>query len=109
MQARGLFVFAVIGAGEADLAILLQAVTAVRAAAARIDHATHAGEVADLEAAYFSAHGRHAADDLVPGNHGVFRRAPLAARGVDVRMADTAIQDVDLDVVWARVAALEGE
>src|SRR5208337_3073313 len=48
-----------------------------------------------------------AADDLVAGNHGIARPAPVVAGVVDVGMAYAAEKDVDDDVVGARIATLE--
>jgi len=45
----------------------------------------------------------------VPGNEGVDGPLPLAARGMQVRVADAAEQDLDLHVARAGVAALEAE
>jgi hypothetical protein len=38
------------------------------------------------------------ADDLVAGHAGIESAAPFGADGVEVRMADPAISDLDLDV-----------
>lgn len=56
-----------------------------------------------------SADQRHPADDLVPGHDGIFGTAPLVACGVDVGVADAAKEDVNYDVLVARLAPLESE
>ena len=49
------------------------------------------------------------ADDLVARDTGIDRALPLVAGGVQVGVADAAVQDVDLDVARQRLAAVEGE
>jgi hypothetical protein len=46
--------------------------------------------------------------DFMAGNQRVGLRTPVAADGVDVRMADAGELDVDQDIVRAHVAALDG-
>ncbi|GAB7555669.1 hypothetical protein NRB_51900 [Novosphingobium sp. 11B] len=99
---------AVVGADEAVLAILFEIVMARTAVAAAVDHAADADGVADLEAADFAAHRADGADDLVTGNAGEKGAAPLAAHGVQVRVAHAAIADVDRDVARARLAPFDG-
>ena len=93
---------AVVGEGGALLAELLEVFAARIAVAARVHHAAHAGQVADLELLDVGAHGLHAAHDLVAGHHGEDGAAPLVADLVDVRVADAAVEDVDVHVVRAR-------
>ncbi|PAV70940.1 hypothetical protein WR25_02188 [Diploscapter pachys] len=101
---------AVIGADEARrLAILLLAVVARGAMAAAVDHAADAGDVADLELRHVAADRGDATDDLVAGDAGVERPVPLAARGMEIGMADAAIEDVDRDVLGTGIAAFEVE
>ena len=38
---------------------------------------------------------------------GVYDARPLAARGMQVRMADAAIENVDSDVLWSHVSAID--
>lgn len=100
---------AVVGADEAVLAVLLEAVRAARAGAAGIDHAADADHVAGLETRHFRAGRRHAADDLVARHHRVDRVAPLVARLVQVGVADASVEDLDLDVEIAQRASLDFE
>ncbi len=103
-------VLPVIGADETRTgAILLLAVPAGRAGAAAVDHAADADRLADRKARHLAPDGRDAADDLVTGDARIDGSAPLGARGVQVRMADPAEQDVDRDVARTGVAAFEGE
>ena len=99
---------AVIGGDGAARAILLQSLFAARAGAAGIDQAADRGEVADLEAGHRIADGEDAPDDLVTGDARILRAWPLAADGVQVGMADAAIEDLDGDVLRTGVAAVEG-
>ena len=98
---------AVVGTGEAVVAVLLLAFAAGRTMAAAVDHAADAGEVARLELADPATDGNDAADDLVTGHRRIKRVLPLVAGGVDVRMADAAIEDLDLHIVRARVAPFD--
>src|SRR5206468_10227607 len=95
------------GKGGAVLAVLLEALLARGAAAAGVDHAAHADGVADLELLHPRADPRDLPDDLVPHHQRVLRRAPLAAHGVQVGVADAAVLNVDRHVVRPRLTALE--
>src|SRR5690606_20422173 len=75
---------AVVGTGEAVLAVLLQALAAGAAAAAAVHHAADAGQVAHGEAGDGTAHRAHPPDDLVAGHAGPAGARPFAARGVQV-------------------------
>ena len=44
-----------------------------------------------------ASHCGHAAHDLMAGNHGIDRVAPLVARHVQVRVADAAVENLDID------------
>jgi len=103
----GLLLDAAIGAGHAVLAILLQPLVTARAMAARVHDASHGGEVPHLEFRDLRADPGHPAHDLVPRHHRIDGPFPLAAHGVEVRMADAAEEDLDLHVVRAGIAAVE--
>jgi hypothetical protein len=98
---------AVVRRRAAALAELLVVLAAVRAVAARIDEAADAGEVTDLHLLDVRADVRDPAHDLVARDHREDRLAPLFAGLMDVRMADAAEQNIDLDVVRADRAALD--
>jgi hypothetical protein len=89
------------------LAVLLLALFAVAAHAARVHEAADAREVALLELRHLGAHARDAADDLVAGHHRVDGAAPLVAHLVDVRVADAAVLNLDEHVARAHVAPVE--
>ena len=92
----------VVGADHPALAVLLEAFVAGAARLAASDHAAHADEIPDLEAASVCSHGGHPPDNLVPGNAGKQGAGPFRAHGVQVRMADAAVGDVDLHVTRSR-------
>ena len=106
---RGLTValVAVIGERHAGLAILLFARKAGLAFAAGIDEAADADDVALVPLADMVADRGDTAHDLVPGHHGEDRAAPFVAGLVNVGMANAAIEDVDQDLVGARLAPLD--
>ena len=97
----------VVGEGHVR-AELLEAGLALGAGAVRIDHAADRGEVARLELGDRGADLGDAADDLVARDAGVDGRhdaAPLVTDLVEIGVADTAVEDLDLHVVLGRIAA----
>src|SRR5690606_7531823 len=66
-------------------------------------------ELALLELRDVTADRRDPTDDLVARDHRVAGGEPLAAREVEVRMADAAVEDVDRDVLRAGRTALDGD
>ena len=106
MAARAL-VGAVIGFRGAIVAILLEAVTAIAAFAARIDEDFDAHHVARLEFVRPAADRFDAPDYLVTGHARIERAAPDIARAVEIRVADPAILDLDPYVAQTRFPALE--
>jgi len=107
--ARRIIGFAIIGADEAALAILLQPFVAGGAALAAVDHAADADRVADLEGADMIANRGHMADDFVAGNAGIEGAVPFGTDLVQVRMADAAIGDIDCDIMRTDGAAFDVE
>jgi hypothetical protein len=99
----------VVSAGESGLTVLLQADAAAGTGAVRVNHAADGGEVSGMEALDLTAHGGDAADDFVSGDHRVGGVGPLVARGVQIRVADAAVEDVELDVLGQRLSAGEGK
>jgi hypothetical protein len=91
------------------LAVLLLALAAVAADAARVHEAPNAREVSLLEARDLRADAPDAPDDLVAGHHRVRRVAPLVPRLMDVGVADAAVFDFDEHVPRPRLAPLERE
>ena len=102
-----MFVIAVVSEDWAVVAKLLEMIAAILAGPAGINHATDRGEFAFAEFFNFATDFHDPADDFVTGHAGIFRAAPFAARRVDVRMANAAEKDVDLDVGRSGIAAVE--
>ncbi len=101
------FIPAVVRQHQMVLAILLLPVHATRADTARIHQATDPGQVAYSKFAYLSAGLDDTPDDLMAGNHGINRTAPLVADLVDIRMADPAILNLDDNVGWTGCAPVK--
>ncbi|EXI73854.1 MAG: hypothetical protein AW07_01990 [Candidatus Accumulibacter sp. SK-11] len=97
----------VVGSGETAFTVLLFTLMAGMAMPTTVDHATDARQITDLEAANAIADGDHATNDFVPGNTGILGVVPLAANRVEIRMANAAIQNLDLHILRARVAAVQ--
>src|SRR5688572_23413378 len=79
---------------------------AFRAGAIGIDHAAHSGQVARFELRYTGTHSGDTAHDLMSRNAGIDRRhdlLPLIANLVKIGVADTAEQNVDVNVVLRRM------
>src|SRR3712207_2030655 len=85
---------AVVGGGEAVLAVLLQAVVTGEAPLAAVEHAADPDHVANLKPGGLAADRAHMAVDLVAGNARVEGPAPFRADGVEVRVADAAIGEI---------------
>ena len=89
---------------------MLQVFLARRAGAARIDHAAHADQIADLVLGDLVANSRDLADDFVARHQRVSGEAPVIARLVDVGVANAAVQHFDGNVVrsWGATVELHG-
>jgi hypothetical protein len=74
---------------------------------AAVDLATDGNPVADLETADITADGGHMADDLVTGHDGIDRVVPVVVHLMGIGMADTAIGDIDGDVIVTQGPTLE--
>src|SRR5450631_273483 len=77
--------------------------------AAGVDEATDAVMLTDLELRNSRADLRNHTRDLVTRNHWKGRSAPLITRLMDIGVANTAILDVDDDIVGTRIATTKGE
>jgi hypothetical protein len=100
---EGILVLAItiVSACEAVLAVLFKSLIAGQAVLATINHESDSRDVADFEFGDVIADSGDRADDLVTWNARPERIAPLVASLMDIRMADTAVKDVDLDVMLA--------
>src|SRR5262249_28914339 len=104
---RLVLLVAVIGEREARFTKLLLARATGLAAAAGIDEAADADDMAGLPFLHMIADLDDPADDLVTGDHGKDRVVPFVLHLVDVRMANAAIENVDEHVVRTGLAALQ--
>ena len=106
---RAMLVRSAVGQREIGT-VLLEPLTAVRARPIRIHHASHAHDVPDLESGDGRADLGDAADNLVPwharvdGGHHV---RPFVPDVVQVRVADPAVENVDLDVARRHATTLD--
>ncbi|HEX8897280.1 MAG TPA: hypothetical protein VF751_01165, partial [Chthoniobacterales bacterium] len=91
------------------VAELFEIIAAILAGSARIDHATDRGETAFAEFFHVAPDFDDAADDLVAGHARILGAAPLAARRMQIGMANAAKKNVDLDIARAGIAAIEGK
>jgi hypothetical protein len=71
-----------------------------------VNQAADGGKVACLELGDCGADFGYTADDLMSGNAWIdsWYRTPLATNSVEVRVADTAEKDFDLNVMFARIS-----
>src|SRR5207247_2419555 len=91
---------------------LLIASSAVLAHAAGVDHAAHADNVAFFELLYSAAGFCNPANNFVARHAGIHCRQsvlPFIAHLMQVRMADAAVLDIDLHVVWTQLASRNRE
>jgi hypothetical protein len=88
---------AIIGGQETigSFAVVLLALLAGLAAAAAVDHAADADDVAFLKLDRACADPRHPAHDLVAGQTGIDGVLPLVLHLVNVRMADAAVEHLE--------------
>ena len=85
---------------------LLKTGLALRAVAIGVNQAADCSNVAGLEPGDCGADLSETANDLVSRNTWIDSRhsTPLTTNGMEVRVADTAEKDFDLNVVFARIA-----
>jgi hypothetical protein len=90
---------------------LLETILAFRAGSIRIDKATHRGNIARLKPLHGRSNLHDTPHDFMAGDawvRGRHNAVPLVANGVDIRMADTAEQYLDLDVGICRLSTRNG-
>jgi hypothetical protein len=88
-------------------AAILESFSAVCARAARIHHAANARKLPDLESGCLHADLHYAPYDLVSGHERIVLRPPFSPHGMDVRVADPAIEDLETHVARSHFAALQ--
>ena len=94
-------VLGIIGKGRAVETVLLAVGQAIGAGAAAVDHRADPGDIALAELGDLSADADDPADHLVTGNERELRHPPVGLVGVNVRVADRAIHDLDHDILRA--------
>jgi hypothetical protein len=85
---------------DARLAILLKPIQASFAFAAGIDHASYAYQLTNREVVDGGTYTANTADNFVPGNKRILGGAPFPPRSVHVGVAQSAILDRYLNVVF---------
>jgi len=96
----------VVGADHA-VAIVFQAGFAVVTMFAAVDDATDTNQIADFEIRNTRADRRYTTHNFVPRYAGKLRARPLGAHLMQVRMADAAEGDIDLNVMCGGEAAFD--
>lgn len=103
-------VLAVVGERREGEAVLFEARLTVGAGPARVHHASDGRQVPDPELRDAAADPGDPADDFMTGHARVtFRAGRIVAGGVQVRVTDTAEQDLDLDIGGGGFAPVNGE
>jgi hypothetical protein len=104
-DASKMHVWRVIGKGHMRT-ILLKTSLTLRAVAIRVNHAADCSNVAGSKLGDCGADLGDTANDLMSGNAWIDSRhsTPLAANGVEVRVADTAEKDFNLNIMFAWIA-----
>jgi hypothetical protein len=89
---------------------LLETSLALGAVTIGVNQAADCGKVAGHELGDCGPDFGDTADDLMSGNAWIdsWYRTPLVTNGVEVRVADTAEKDFDLNVMFARIAPGDG-
>src|SRR5690606_29335228 len=94
----------VVGADHA-VAVVLQPGLAILAVPATVDDAADPDQIAHLIPRHLRADRTHAADDFMARHTGELGAGPFGTHLVQVRVADAAVEDVDLHIMRARSAA----
>lgn len=91
----------VVGEDGSFLAILFEPGTAGGAFATRIHQAPDADQIAGPEVSNFRPNGCDFPDDFMSGNDGILGHPPVIIDKVNIGVADTAITDLDSDIIRA--------
>jgi hypothetical protein len=84
---------------------LIESLAAVRALMIGVDEAAHTDQIVRFEFVYGPTHMSYASDNFVTGNARVdcgHDRMPFVSRGMQIAMANSAIQNFDLHVLIGR-------
>ncbi len=106
-HASQVLVFTVIGAGEADFAVLLQTLFTTLAGATGINHAADRGQVALLELFDLCAHVCNAPYNFMTRHTRINRVLPFVADGMQVRVTHATVENFKLYVARQGFAALK--
>ena len=99
----------VVGGNKSVFAILLQSFITGGAVLTAVDHAAHAHGVTYLEACNRLANRGDVANDLMARYARVKGAFPLAAHLVKIGMANSAIRNIDLHIMWPGWAPPDGQ
>ena len=99
-----MFVGAVVRERCAGKAELFSSILAIFTGMARINHAAHCADVTCFKFGHAIAHAFHAANDFVPRHTGINGIMPFIAGLMQIRVANTAIENFDFNVGWAGFA-----
>ena len=90
------------------VAVVFQPLSALFALLAAIDHAADAHQIADGVARDGVADRGHPTHNFMPRHAGIERSRPFRTRLVEIGVADAAVSDGDLYILWPRLAAGDG-
>jgi len=91
------------------LAVLFLTIATTVALPTGIHEAANAGYVTGGKASHFGSDTHHAAYYLMSWHKWITCSTPFVPRGVDVAVADTAVDDLYQNVVRTRLSAVEGK
>lgn len=100
--------FGVVSSNHAFVAVVLLAILAVIAVAARVNEAANTSVITDLKLGHIFADSNNNSGNFVARNHREQSRAPLFASLVNVGVADTSIGNFDVHIVVTNCATLDG-
>ena len=88
---------------------LLDSLSATRAGSTRIDEASDAHRIPNLEFGHLWPNPRDVAGHLVARNHGICRVAPLSACLMNIGVTDPTVLDLQKNVIRPELATSEIE
>ena len=90
------------------VAVVFQPLSALFALLTAIDHTADAHQIADGVARDGVADRGHPTHNFMPRHAGIQRSRPFRTRLVEIGVADAAVSDGDLYILWPRLAAGDG-
>jgi hypothetical protein len=100
---------AIISEYRLSLAVLLLMALATLTRSTGIHHAAHPDGIAYFELLYLFPHCSHYTDNLMPGHTRVSGRPPLAPGGMDIRVTDARITNINQNILWTDFPSINGE